>query len=229
MDFTRAEYEADAPASGQCAACKAPLQHEYWTAGNASVCGRCAELVKAGPPPGGGVVRAFKALMLGSGAGLLGAVGYGLIIHFARMELALVTIFIGWFVGRAVKQGSEGRGGRLYQVMGAVLTYGWCMMAYVPDIVLGAAAQPDAAPTVVLAVIAPFIALAVPFTGEMGVLGTLILAFGVWRGWREPARVDVVVSGPYALAATELATAEGVEAVPVPVGVGVEPGSDAVP
>lgn len=214
MDFTRAEYEGDAPASHQCAACQAPLTHQYWTAGTASVCGACAEQLKAGPPPGGGVVRAFKALLLGCGAGLLGAIGYGLIIHFARVELALVTIAIGWFVGRAVKLGSEGRGGRLYQVMGAVLTYVWCMMAFVPDIVEGATTSADAPPTVVVVIIAPFIALAVPFMGEMGFLGTLILAFGVWRGWREPARVDVVVSGPFELGA---AVPEGAEPVPVPV------------
>lgn len=231
MDFSRAEYEGDAPATAQCAACKTALTHEYWTAGNASVCRSCAEQLKAGPPKGGGFLRVVKALALGCGAGLLGAIGYGAIIHFARVELALVTIFIGWFVGRAVKRGSEGRGGRLYQVMGAVLTYVWCMMAYVPDLVEALGQRDDPPPFLVSLLISPFVALIIPFMGEMGVLGILILAFGVWRGWREPARVDPVVNGPFALGAAESAAAPAgdAEPVPVPVAAGVDPGADGSP
>jgi hypothetical protein len=199
MDFTQAQFEGGTPAAAQCAACKLNLTGQYWTAGPLTVCAGCAEQVKAGPPPGGGFVRVFKAVLFGCGAGLLGATGYGLIIHYAKVELALVTILIGWMVGRSVRVGSEHRGGRGYQLLGALLTYGWCMMAYVPDIVEGLANAKDPLPTFAAVIIAPFIALAVPFTGAMGVLGTLILAFGVWRGWREPVRVEIPVAGPFEL------------------------------
>ena len=138
------------------------------------------------------------------------AVGYGLIIHYAKVELALITILIGWMVGRAVKIGSEHRGGRGYQFLGALLTYVWCMMAYVPDIVEGAMKGNESVPSVVAVIIAPFIALIIPFSGEMGFLGVLILAFGVWRGWREPAKIEIVVSGPFEIAAAPAP-------VPVPV------------
>ena len=201
MDFTQAQFEGGTPSTAQCAACKVSLTGQYWTAGPLTVCGNCAEQVRSGPPPGGTLVRTFKAVVFGCGAGLLGATGYGLVIHYAKVELALVTILIGWMVGRSVRIGSEHRGGRGYQVLGALLTYVWCMMAYVPDVVEGLGNATDPVPTVVAVLVAPFIALALPFTGAMGILGTLILAFGVWRGWREPARVEIPVAGPFELGA----------------------------
>lgn len=211
MDFMKAEYEGPAPAAGACGACRSPLSAQYWTAGDATLCGGCAEALRAGPPKEGAFLRALKALVFGSGVGLAGAIGYSLIITFLQMELALVTIFIGWLVGRAVRAGSEGRGGRGYQVMGAVLTYAWCMMAYVPSIVTELTKAAEPVPFAAAVLFAPFLALVIPFTGAMGVLGSLILAFGVWRGWREPARVEVAVTGPF-----ELAPAVAPTAAPAP-------------
>ncbi|MCA3010796.1 MAG: hypothetical protein INH41_00195 [Myxococcaceae bacterium] len=161
--------------------------------GDAASCVRCAEAVCAGPPREGALLRVLKAFAFGSGVGLAGDIGFGLISTFLEVELALVTSFIGWMVGRAVRSGSEGRGGRGYQVMGAVLTYGWCMMASVPALVMEQRMAAEPAPFPVAVFLSPFLALVVPFTGAMGVLNTLILAFGVWRGWRERARLG---SGP---------------------------------
>lgn len=148
-------------------------------------------------------MRGLKAFALGNGAGLLGAIGYGAVIAFTGYELALITIFIGWFIGRAVMRGSDGRGGRRYQVLAALLTYVWCMEAFVPSIVKGAMAEGDQGRTVVAAIIAPFIALILPFTGELNPISILILGFGVWRGWRETAAVVVPVNGPFTISAPE--------------------------
>ena len=143
MDFTEAQFEGGSTGALRCAACQQGLEREYWTAGNAPVCQRCAAQFSAGAPAEGGFLRGLKAFGLGSGAGLLGAIGYGAIITFTGYELALITIFIGWFVGRAVMRGSEGRGGRAYQVLAALLTYVWCMEAFVPSIVKGAMVEGD--------------------------------------------------------------------------------------
>jgi hypothetical protein len=227
MDFSEAKFEAGAASAGAtCATCGTALTAQYWLAGPAMVCGACAEKFRAGPPAEGGAGRFFKALALGTGAGLLGAIGYGVIIYATGYELALITIGIGWFVGRAVMLGSEHRGGRAYQAMGALLTYVWCMEAYVPAMVseLGKAADPLPMPVAII--LSPFIALAVPFIGGMGPLSLLILAFGVWRGWREPAKVELQVTGPFELAGEPAAQLEQPAAPPA---AAVEPSAGSSP
>ncbi|PZR12302.1 MAG: hypothetical protein DI536_15475 [Archangium gephyra] len=200
MDFQQAQFEGvNEPPQVVCANCKTILEHQFWTAGPHTVCRNCADQLRAGPPKDGGFKRFVKAFLLGNGAGLLGAIGYGAIIYFTGYELALITIFIGWFVGRAVMLGSDKLGGRGYQVMGALLTYVWCVEAFVPMLVKGAMEGNEPPPFLFAALISPFIALALPFLGEMGPLGLLILAFGVFRGWREPQRIDVAVDGPFDL------------------------------
>ncbi len=211
MDFTEARFEGAAPAPQlTCAACRRPLETEYWTAGNSPVCANCAAQLRAGPPKEGGFIRGLKAFALGNGAGLLGAIGYGAIIYATGYELALITIGIGWFIGRAVMRGSDGRGGRAYQVMASLLTYVWCMEAFVPTIIKGAQESGSHDP-IVVAIIAPVISLVMPFTGELNVISILILGFGVWRAWRETAGVVIPVAGPFAIAAPS-----PVEAAPAP-------------
>ncbi len=203
MDFTQAQFDDAAPPSQvTCAVCGTALQHQYWNAGAATVCRNCADQLRAGPPPEGRFLRVLKAFLLGNGAGLLGAIGYGAVIYFSGYELALITIGIGWFVGRAVMKGSEDRGGRGYQVMSALLTYVWCMQAYVPITVRELMATEEPAPFIAAALMSPFVALAIPFLGGMGVLSVLILGFGVWRGFREPAAVVIAVDGPFDLTQT---------------------------
>ena len=76
--------------------------------------------------------RTAKALLMGSGAALLGALIHFSVLHFLQINAALVTILMGWLVGKAVRKGSGGRGGWRYQVMALLLTYLSIAMAYVP-------------------------------------------------------------------------------------------------
>lgn len=200
MDYSEAKFEGETGPGSTCATCGAALTTQYWLAGVATVCGSCAVQLQAARFLEGGFLRFFKALAMGFGAGLLGAIGYGAIIFFSGYELALITIGIGWFVGRAVMMGSEHRGGRGYQVMATVLTYVCCMLAFVPTVVKGFTEAAEPVPLPIAILIAPFLAQIIPFLGEMGPIGILILAFGMWRAWRETAKVVIEVAGPFALA-----------------------------
>ena len=178
------------------------------------LCGSCATQLQKGAPAEGRFFRVFKAVLFGSGAGLVGAIGYSLIITFAHIELALITILIGWLVGTAVMKGAEMRGGLGYQVLSALMTYVFCMMSYVPMIVQGAMNDKEPVGPVLTTLIAPFAALALPFTGDMGFLGTLILAFGVWQGFKIPKAPQIVVNGPFALSPAAAPTAAAVVDAP---------------
>ncbi len=200
MEFEKADLGATEQEAGHaCALCAAPLTEQYWSAGNAMVCGGCAEAVRSGPPKAGGLVRALKAGASGVAFGLVGTAIYAAIIQFAEYELALLTIFIGWLVGQGVRRGADGRGGLGYQTMAAVLTYVMCMLSYAPALYVGATSGPEALPAPAALLFAPLLSLALPFFGDMNIISVLILAFGVYQGFRVPAVAKVTVDGPFGL------------------------------
>ena len=57
------------------------------------------------------------------GVSLLVLVIGSLLVPALSLRDALIAIVVGLFVGRAVRWGSGGRGGRLYQGLAVVLTY----------------------------------------------------------------------------------------------------------
>jgi len=67
--------------------------------------------------------RFAKALGLGLGAAVLGAGIYFGIAALTGYEFGLVAIVVGVLVGGAVRTGSNGRGGRRYQLLAMFLTY----------------------------------------------------------------------------------------------------------
>ena len=73
----------------------------------------------------------------GTGAGLVGAVIWFAIRRIAHLEIGLVAIVLGFFVGKAVRKGSGNRGGRGYQVLAVLLTYCCIAANYMPDVLEG--------------------------------------------------------------------------------------------
>src|SRR4029077_2464037 len=66
------------------------------------------------------------------GAGIVGAAIYYAVIAIAHLEIGIVAILIGYMVGYSVRKGTQGRGGRRFQVLAAVLTYLSVAGAYAP-------------------------------------------------------------------------------------------------
>jgi len=122
LQFDRAETPNAEPVAA-CAGCKAPLRDSYYLAGVQRICPGCSTAVQQSLTSGSSTGRFFKAFALGLLAALVsGAVWAFIIIQF-DMIIGLLAIGVGLLVGMAVRKGSEGRGGRGYQVLALSLTY----------------------------------------------------------------------------------------------------------
>jgi len=76
--------------------------------------------------------RFLMAALYGGGAALLGALIWFAITKLTGYELGLVAVVVGLLVGKAVRKGSRGVGGRRFQILAVVLTYLSIGLAYVP-------------------------------------------------------------------------------------------------
>jgi small-conductance mechanosensitive channel len=133
LQFDRAEPTQGA-AEWSCAMCGNPLVHQYYDANGKSLCDACRLRLETALSAKPGPKGFFKALAAGVGAGVLGAVIYYAVRATTGYELSLIAILVGWLVGKAVRWGTGGRGGRAYQVLAVVLTYMSIVSSYIPMI-----------------------------------------------------------------------------------------------
>ena len=144
LQLDRAEYAENAPE--RCAGCGQALGGSYYEVGGRVCCAACQERLVAAhegrPGPAG--------FLLAAAAGLGGA-AVGSAIFFAvraatGYQFGLISILVGFLVGKAVHWGCGGRGGWPYQTLAVLLTYLAIVSTYVPPI-LDAIKQRQAAPT----------------------------------------------------------------------------------
>ena len=145
LSFDRAIPSAEAgPADGapqvRCANCARPITATYHTVNGQAVCSSCRmkleHLTKSVRSPG----LLAKAAVYGVGAAIVGAIIYWAVMRFLNLEIGLVAILTGWMVGKAVRAGANGGGGRLLQAGSALLVYLSVAGAYLP-FALGAAME----------------------------------------------------------------------------------------
>ncbi|MDB6149851.1 MAG: hypothetical protein JWQ44_1299 [Chthoniobacter sp.] len=194
LQFEKAEFTAPQPMT--CSSCNVPLSTEYYAANDRVLCASCAVSARqfiAGSGLGAG--RFLQAVLLGVGAAVLGAAVYAGIMIAAKMEIGLISIAVGWFVGKAVRKGSHGRGGWRYQVLAAFLTYAAICGAY-GAMVWHGIEEKSAGVAVWLALNS----FRLPFLGGFqNVIGLLIIAFGVWQAWQMNRQLEVEITGPHAI------------------------------
>jgi len=116
-----------------CIACNRPIDKEYFALADKVVCSDCCAQLNA-PPSGTKMGRFFKATLYGLGAGMIGALIWFAIRKIANIEVGLVAVLVGFMVGKAVRKGSGGRGGRGYQILAVALTYSCIAANYMPDV-----------------------------------------------------------------------------------------------
>ena len=197
LQFQKAEFQDNQP---KCAACKGAVEGSYYQFAGHTICSRCGERVRARQqePDNSQVMR---GLLFGAGAAVACSIAYAVITALSGLELALVAIVVGYLVGRAVRIGSNGLGGRRCQLMAVALTY----LSITASYLILAIREPGAEPMRNLAggVLMMGIALASPLLGLAGglggILGLAIVVFGLLQAWRQNARDPRVLTGPFEL------------------------------
>lgn len=139
-----------------------------------------------------------RPLLFGTGAAIVCSAGYAVITLLSGLELALIAILVGYLVGRAVRLGANGVGGRPFQIMAVVLTYLSITISYVPLILrqVSPGQLLQVLPTITgLALISPFLSLQNPVSG---ILGLVIIGVGLLQAWRQTApRRIMILTGPF--------------------------------
>src|SRR5262245_12541106 len=128
-----------------CAGCQLAIKTQYYDVNGRALCGACRAAVMAAAEMPTGIMPLAKAAALGTGAGIVGAGIYYAVIAIAHLEIGIVAILIGYMVGYSVRKGAEGRGGRRFQVLAALLTYLSVALAYAPLAIQEAMSQKPAA------------------------------------------------------------------------------------
>ncbi|MDI3290158.1 hypothetical protein [Polyangium sp. 15x6] len=208
LDFERAEFGEPAATHVQCGICASAITTAYYQLLDKVLCSSCRDGVQRSVEDarsGAAFGKAF--LQAGAVAFGLGLV-YALFVHFTHIQLALVTIGIGLLVGRTVQRVTRGFGSTRHQVLAVVLTYLGSAMGYLPVILaeLNSGDGESAAGALVFVirfVVISLLTLAVPIldiaNGISGVLGALIIFFGLRTAWQASRGVGgpVAISGPY--------------------------------
>ncbi|HEX8361892.1 MAG TPA: hypothetical protein VF613_17365 [Longimicrobium sp.] len=192
------DYAEPAGAASQlsCAGCHAPLAGIYHKVNDRTTCSPCRAAVEKEAARGGFA----KALAFGIGAAVAGFVVYFAILKVTGYELSLVSILVGFMVGRAVSEGSGGRGGKRYQALAMGLTYLSITATYVPMIMADAAGKLEISGTGLL-VASELLALAAPFLmATENPITLLIIGIGLYQAWQMNGRRQLDISGPYNVA-----------------------------
>ena len=128
--FATAEYSGNA-GEATCKACGKGIGDPYYQINGAKVCSNCAHTIKEQIPQDSHAAFG-RGVLYGVGGAIL---GLGIYVGFALatgLVAGLVSLAVGWLVGKAIVTGSGGVGGRRYQLVAALLTYMAVSLAAVP-------------------------------------------------------------------------------------------------
>src|SRR5882672_8678457 len=201
--FSTAEYQTE-PGGNRCQFCQQPMSGTYYRVNGALACPGCAEKMRTEIALDKHAAY-VRALAYGIGAAVVGLIGYSLIaILLQGWVISYMSIGVGWLVGTAMMKGSNGVGGRRYQIAAAVLTYAAVSMAAIPIWIhfAGGRLQPMSlldlgrlGRLAWLGLTSPFLELSGnPFWGAMGLL---IHFFGIRIAWRIAEGRPFGIYGPF--------------------------------
>jgi hypothetical protein len=128
--FGTAEY-IGSPGNDRCQFCQRPIANRYYRLNGAMACGACAERAISELPK---YTHAnyVRGLLYGAGAAVAGLILYAGFEIATDIIIGYISLAVGWMVGKAMMKGSNGQGGRRYQIAAALLTYAAVSMAAIP-------------------------------------------------------------------------------------------------
>jgi hypothetical protein len=128
--FGTAEY-VGSPGADHCQFCHQPIAGNYYRANNAMACPGCAEKMR-GELAKDTHAAYVRALLFGIGAAILGMILYATFAIVTGIVIGYAALAVGWLVGKAMITGSNGVGGRRYQIAAVLLTYAAVSTAAIP-------------------------------------------------------------------------------------------------
>jgi hypothetical protein len=128
--FGTAEY-IGTPGSDRCHFCQQPIAGSYYRLNGAVACRACAEKLQSELPKDSHADYP-RALLYGVGAAIVGLIVYATFEIQTGIIIGYLSLAVGWMIGKAMMKGSNGRGGRRYQITAALLTYAAVSMAAIP-------------------------------------------------------------------------------------------------
>jgi hypothetical protein len=193
LQFERADF-GTAPAAITCTGCHQPVAGDYFDVNGKPFCAACTAAIRHAHGDSAGAGAFPRALGAGLAAGLVGSALYYIVEKISGYQLAIIAIAVGFLVGRAVRWGTGGRGGLVYQVLAVALTYTAIAFSWLPLVLehnQEAFSIGDLFPLATFMLGLPIrIGLESPFT-------LVVIGIGLWEAWRFTAPGPLAVRGPF--------------------------------
>ena len=132
--FATAEYaHIPGPQSSEtrCRICSNLISGDYFHVNNQMACANCAQQALAGQPSDSHAAF-LRGLLLGVGGAFLGLILYSGVAIATGWTIGYVALAVGWLVGKGIIMGSNGLGGRRYQIAAVLLTYAAISLSAIP-------------------------------------------------------------------------------------------------
>ena len=128
--FGVAEYPS---ASGKdiCKSCNQAVAGRYYRINGALACERCKEQLESQLPKDSHA-SFVRGLIFGVGGAVLGLILYSAFGIITGLVIGYISLAVGYIVGKAIRMGSGGIGGRRYQIAAVILTYAAVSMSAIP-------------------------------------------------------------------------------------------------
>jgi hypothetical protein len=128
--FGTAEYNS-ASGPDRCKSCQQELTGTYFRINGLLACERCTRQLQAQTPKDTHSIY-VRGILFGVGGAIAGLILYSAFGIITGIEIGYVALAVGWLVGTAIKKGSNGVGGRRYQIAAVALTYAAVSLSAIP-------------------------------------------------------------------------------------------------